>query len=149
PAATAWWRPGDILAFDFANGRYMRDGETASLGAARSASRTSPATWFTDAGILQPFDANVAAITDRGLYAGGQRVNKCRNFNANPTDLTGVSKAGDAAAMLTVVDDSAELAAAGLDGICTSGMAFKFDNSAGTSTSWLYIAGNSGNTNPH
>lgn len=149
PAATAWWRPGDILAFDFANGRYMRDGETASLGAVLSASRTSPATWFTDAGILQPFDANVAAITDRGLYAGGQRVNKCRNFNANPTDLTGVSKAGDAAAMLTVVDDSAELAAAGLDGICTSGMAFQFDNSAGTSTSWLYIAGNSGNTNPH
>lgn len=148
-AATVWWQPGDVLALDFANSRYMREGGTASLGAVLSASRTSPATWFTDAGILQPFDANVPAITDRGLYAGGQRVNKCRNFNANPTDLTGVSKAGDAAATLTVVEDSAELAAAGLGGICTSGMAFKLDNSAGSANAQAYVTGNSGNTNPH
>lgn len=148
-AATVWWQPGDVLALDFANSRYMREGGTASLGAVLSASRTSPATWFTDAGILQPFDANVPAITDRGLYAGGQRVNKCRNFNANPTDLTGVSKAGDAAATLTVVDDTAELAAAGLGGICTSGMAFKLDNSAGSANAQAYVTGNSGNTNPH
>ncbi|MAM94831.1 hypothetical protein [Parvibaculum sp.] len=74
-AATTWWQPGDVLAFDFANSRYMREGETASLGAVLSASRTSPATWFTDAGILQPFDANIPAITDGGLYVGEQRTN--------------------------------------------------------------------------
>lgn len=148
-AGTIWWQPGDVLALDFVNGRYMREGGAASLAAVLSASRTSPATWFTQADVLRTFAANAPAITDRGLYAGEQRINKCRNFNANPTDLTGVSKAGDAAATLTLVDDTAELAAAGLGEVCTSGMAFKLDNSAGATNAQAYVTGNSGNTNVH
>ena len=45
-AGTIWWQPGDVLALDFVNGRYMREGGAASLAAVLSASRTSPATWF-------------------------------------------------------------------------------------------------------
>ncbi|MBU2652632.1 MAG: hypothetical protein KKA81_17030, partial [Bacteroidetes bacterium] len=46
--------------------------------------------------------------------------------------------------------DSAELAAAGLGGICTSGKAFKLDNTfGGATTAYIPVSGVTGNTNPH
>ena len=85
-----------------------------------------------------------AGLMDR--MAGG---NKCLNHNANPTDLTGIYTGGDAAAVLSVVDDSTALAAAGLDGICTSGMVFKLDNSAGTDAAQAVVNGLAGTANQH
>jgi hypothetical protein len=64
-------------------------------------------------------------------------------------DTTNLTKSGDAAAVLSVVDDTAALTAAGLIGICTSGKVYKLDNSAGGSISWVQIAGNTNNVNPH
>ncbi|HEV7293104.1 MAG TPA: hypothetical protein VGN79_12365 [Devosia sp.] len=93
--------------------------------------------------------ANVLARSALGLQTVPTRVNKCTNRNANPVDLTNVSKAGDAAAVLSVVDDVAALAAAGLSGICTSGKVYKFDNSAGTGDAFLIVSGQVGNTNTH
>lgn len=66
------------------------------------------------------------------------RTNYCAAPNVNPVDLTGMTKGGSgaAAAVLSVVDDTAELAAAGLSALCTNGKVFKLDNSAGTSFAW-------------
>ncbi|MBU6234408.1 MAG: SGNH/GDSL hydrolase family protein [Alphaproteobacteria bacterium] len=84
-----------------------------------------------------------------GILMEGAVTNKCTNTNVNPTATTNITKAGDAAANFTVVDDATALAAAGLDALCTNGMAFKLDNSAGTSTAWVDIGGQTGNLNPH
>lgn len=77
------------------------------------------------------------------------RVNKSSNLNANPVDTTGMTRDGDAAAVISVVDDTAALAAAGLSSICSSGKVYKFDNSAGTTVATIDAAGTCGNTNPH
>ena len=95
------------------------------------------------------FPANAPLIGDGGLGVWEARTNKCTNFNANPTDLTGMSKSGDAAATLTVVDDVAALEAAGLQGLCTSGKVYALNNSAGSANAFVDISGVTGNTNAH
>ncbi len=84
-----------------------------------------------------------------GYLAEGQATNKVTARKANPTDTTNMFKAGDAASILSVVDDSAALAAAGLSGICTSGKVYKLDNSAGTVNAYMQFFGPTGNTNVH
>lgn len=131
-------------------GEFRLGGFVGQEGNILSVTRSSGIILPNKAGVMQSLDNNTLPRTDRGLYANEQRTNKCRNFNANPTDLTGMAKAGNAAATLTLVDDTAELAAAGLDDICTSGMVFKLDNSfGGATTSYVYLPGYCGNTNPH
>jgi len=76
------------------------------------------------------------------------RTNKCTCRKTNPTDTTNLTKSGDAAAVLSVVDDTAALAAAGLDKICTSGKVYKLDNSAGITAAQV-VNSVTGNTNPH
>lgn len=100
-------------------------------------------------GALTSFAANTIRQTDLGLLIEPARTNKCQRFNANPTNTTGMTLVGDAAATLTVVDDSAALAAAGLNTVCTSGKVFKFDNSAGTGNAFCIIPGAVGNLNQH
>ena len=74
-------------------------------------------------------------------------LNKCSNYNLNPTDLTGVTKGGDAASTLTLVDDSAnypdELKQVGNQQV------FCIDNSAGSTLAYANIAGGVANTNQH
>jgi len=77
------------------------------------------------------------------------RTNKCTCRKSNPVDTTNITKFGDAAAVLSVVDDTAALAAAGLSDICTSGMVYKLDNSAGTTEARANISGATGNINQH
>ena len=101
------------------------------------------------AGVYVPKAANELALTDLGLLTQPTRTNKNTSRNANPTDLTGVTKAGDAAAVLSVVDDTAALTAAGLSGICTSGKVYKLDNSAGTTNAQAGLSPATGNTNVH
>lgn len=84
-----------------------------------------------------------------GILIEGAVANKCTNTNVNPTTTANMTKAGDAAATLTVASDAAALATAGLDALCTSGMVYKLDNSAGTGTAYVDIGGTTGNTNPH
>lgn len=83
------------------------------------------------------------------LLMEGQSQNKITAKTANPVDTTGVTKSGDAAAVLSVVDDAAALAAAGLSATCSSGKVYKLDNSAGTGISYVVVAGLTGNTNVH
>jgi hypothetical protein len=114
-----------------------------------SLSRASPGYAQTLAGTWQSFGSNVLRITDQGLLIEEARTNKCTNFNANPTDTTNITLSGDAAATLTVVDDTAALAAAGLQNIATSGKVFKLDNSGGSGSADAIIGGATGNTNAH
>lgn len=85
----------------------------------------------------------------RGPLVEPARTNKVTCRKANPTDTTNITKSGDAAAVLSVVDDSAALAAAGLDKICTSGKVYKLDNSEGAATAIADFSGQTGNTNVH
>lgn len=84
-----------------------------------------------------------------GLLVEGSVVNKCTNTNCNPSATTNMTKGGDAASTLSVVSDSAALAKAKLDAICTNGNVFRLDNSGGSTTAYVDISGTTGNTNPH
>lgn len=97
-------------------------------------------------------EASGAAITDAiGYFGEPASTNKCTNYNANPdAGLVNTQKTGDAAATLTRVLDTTELALAGLDGVCTSGYVFKLDNSAGSTEAHAdMINGTVGNLNTH
>ena len=67
-------------------------------------------------------------------------------FN-NP--ITNMTLSGDTAAVLSIVDDTAELTSAGLLGVCNGGKVYKLDNSAGSGASYCAIGGATGNTNVH
>jgi hypothetical protein len=90
-----------------------------------------------------------AAGAPLGLLLEGAALNKCTNANCNPAGFTNMNKSGDAAGLLDIVDDSEALAAAKLDAICASGRVYILDNTAGTATVSVDIAGATGNTNPH
>lgn len=120
-----------------------------------SFTRASAASYMNESGQL----VSAAAHTPRfdhdahgnrlGLFIEGAITNKSTNYNANPTATTGFTTSGDAAGVLSVVDDSAALAAAGLDQICTSGKVYKADNAAGSGSFTVTFPGNVGNTNKH
>jgi hypothetical protein len=108
------------------------------------------------AGNVIQFATGVPRITNRGILVEEARTNKGTSHNANPTEAAGfvgnpvnMSKSGDAAGILSVVDDAAALAAAGLSGACTSGKAYKLDNTAGAANAIASINGTVGNLNAH
>ena len=139
------------LDVDFVKGRYALNGPySAAFPTGWTFSRSSQKLAASAAGVLMLFAAGLPAITDKGLLVEEQRTNKVTVNNANPVDTTGLTKAGDAASVLSVVDDVAALAAAGLSGICTSGKVFMLDNSLGVATaSVANNGGASGNVNVH
>lgn len=143
---------GPALDLDFAENRYGRGGERAATFAALSGttfSRTGAGTAFTTVGAIVAFAAGVARSTDAGLLLEPARTNKVTCHNANPTDLTNITKQGDAAATLSVVDDSAALSAAGLSAVCSAGKAFRLDNRGGSTNAIVAASGPVGNTNLH
>lgn len=146
------WAVGALHAFDFTSDQARFN--SAYVGPISntpnwSFSRASTGYALNAAGVWVAFSSGSPRRTDRGLLMEGAATNKCANYNANPTDTTGTTKGGDAAATLTVVDDSAALAAAGLSSICSSGKVYKLDNSGGASYATVQIGGATGNTNPH
>lgn len=114
------------------------------------------ATGFDADGTLRSYPVNTPVIPRGvGLLARGQRTNKDTNFNANPVDLTGVTLEGasggaaDPGVTLTLVDSPAQLAAAGLSGICTSGKVYRLNNPPGGSAARAVLNGVPGNLNSH
>jgi hypothetical protein len=133
---------------------YIKDGETYFDVWGAQLEVGSEATWYipTEATtVTKPAGvySRVNPLFVPGTLFEESRTNKCTCRKANPTDTSNITKSGDAAATLTVVDDTAALTAAGLDKICTSGKVYKLDNSAGTGNAFAVIAGVTGNTNKH
>jgi hypothetical protein len=125
---------------------------TQSLPSFVTFERNSPATYRNNQGKLVQASHNEPRIDHTedgkplGLFIEPASTNKCGNNNVNPVDTSGFSTAGTGT--LTIVNDSAELAAAGLEGICTSGLVFKASATSG-STFIVYAPGAVGNLNPH
>lgn len=140
------------LELNFIAGRYLVQGGGFSTLVGTSGvsfARASSGLAETASGVLVPFGSGLPRLTDRGLLIEEARSNKVTIHNANPVDLTGVTRSGDAASILSLVSDAAALAAAGLASVVTGGQVFKLDNSAGVTTAFATFAGATGNTNPH
>jgi hypothetical protein len=87
-------------------------------------------------------------ITNRGILVEEARTNKLTVRNATPVSATAnVTKTGDAAGVLTLENDTAALAAAGLTGVV--GQVWRLNNTAGTTVAVATIDGATGNTNSH
>ena len=116
---------------------------------------TPPLKYYrTSGGVLAASTALRCRHTSAGVREGivpePQRTNKITACKNNPTNLTGVTKTGNASAVLSVVDDSAELVAAGLSHVCTNGMVYKLDNNRGGATNaYMVFTATTGNTNAH
>lgn len=81
-----------------------------------------------------------------GLLIEPASVNKNTNYNANPTATTGFTTSGTGT--LSVVSDATELANAGLELLCTSGMVFKAQATTASAFT-VEFPGTTGNTNKH
>ena len=98
-------------------------------------------------GIVAQVGSNVPRYEPNGLTLEGSATNKVTCAKSNPADLTSISKTGDAAATLAVVDDSAALGAVGLSAFGPK--VYKLDNSAGLSDAYAVSQGTVANTNAH
>lgn len=153
--AADWWSfkyPGATMALDYCRDLYMIEGANippALINDYTPCARTSGGNAQTSTGLLINFAADTLRRTDQGLLVEISRTNKSTNYNANPTDFTNMADSGAAGAVFSVVDDSAEIAAAGLGNVCTTGNIFKIDNSGGAGDAWLGSTATVGNTNSH
>lgn len=146
PRRPAWVIPGAALDLDYANGRYFR-GYSRTISNISSFVRSGARTATGADGAVYEFGTGVRRIVPgRGLRVTAGAVNKCEAFTA-PSDLTGLTKTGDAAASLTVVDDSDNMPAWLV--ALTGGMVYKLDNSAGNGDAFVGVLGQTGNTNTH
>lgn len=145
----SWMEGGEVYGAEFSAGQYWRGDESALLAAVLATARASGASGINGSGVAKLFGNNAPVLlSGKGLDIwGASRLNKCQNFNANPTDLTNIALSG--AATLTVVSDVAALAAAGLSEICSGGKVYRLDNSASGSASTATFAGTPGNLNQH
>ena len=104
---------------------------------------------FTPSTTFKKYTRTNPATDMPGYLCEPARTNKVTCQKANPVDLSGLTKSGDAAAVLSVVDDTAALTAAGLIGICNSGKVYKLDNSLGVVRANALPLGITANINPH
>jgi hypothetical protein len=73
-----------------------------------------------------------------GNIQGSARIRQqLIGVTVNPTVITPWVKFGDAASVLTVVDDTAEIAAANLNSIATNGDVYRLDNTAGVTEAFI------------
>lgn len=142
---SGWWHPRSFASFDFERGRYFLRGVPREQGGLLSVTRSSPIILRDKAGIYQVLGVNELPRTDAGLYGNGQSQNKCVNDNANPSSTSGLNLTSGLA--VTTPVESALVAAAGLQNVCTSGRIYRA--SADGTTNTVTVSGTVGNTNPH
>lgn len=98
---------------------------------------------------LSATDASGVALSGMQLVLQPSVTNKVTCRKRNPTDITNLTKGGDAASVLSVVASSAALTTAGLATICSGGNVYKLDNSLGVAVATATAGGTTGNTNKH
>lgn len=116
--------------------------------------RGSTGTYWDASGVLRTAAANVPRIQHHpatgaweGLLLEGASTNLVTARKHNPTDLTGLSGTGISRA--SIVNDVAELAAAGLSAVCTNGQVYRIDNSDNSSDITIFVGGPVANTSAH
>jgi hypothetical protein len=138
-AAASVLRLSDIVGSSFA--------EQFSFSRSSSALYRDSAGMLRAAGIDAPrFDCSTG---ERRLMLAGSATNLVTARKHNPVDLSNITKAGDSAAVLSLVDDGTALAAAGLSALCTNAQVYKFDNSTGSANAWLNFQGGVASTSDH
>lgn len=100
-------------------------------------SRGSPTTGLNLDGTLVQATGDTMVFTDLGLFFGHGGINKVATYADTPIGLVGVDQVGDNAATISLIDDTAALTAAGLQGLVSSGKVIKVDNSHGTQSAWI------------
>jgi len=100
-------------------------------------SRGSPTTGLNLDGSVVTATGDGMVFTDLGLFFGHGGANKVANYGDTPIGLVGVDLVGDNAATISLVDDTAALTAAGLQGLVASGKVVKIDNSAGVGSAYI------------
>ncbi|GAA5231739.1 hypothetical protein FOZ76_11680 [Verticiella sediminum] len=119
-------------------------------------SRESAAWEFNGDGILMraapnvwPLEHDPATRQPLGRpHYGLALTNKVTARKHNPVSVEGLSNPGGQT-IVSIVDDTDALRAAGLLELCTNGMVYKIDNSASSSSIGVTISGRAGNLNPH
>lgn len=118
--------------------------------------RASDGIYRDSSGLYQIASPNAirAEYSSAGAFLGylfePEATNKVICYNANPdAGLTGVTKAGDAAAVVSRVLDVELLEQAKLNGICTNGYVLELDNSAGSGYAFMRLSETFGNLNVH
>jgi hypothetical protein len=145
------WKLGaGLLGIDFVLEAGYDDAAVALIGGTKTFTRASTA-WAFDAadGKLKPYATDTIRREVKGWLLEPQRTQKCTRNHLHGGAITGWTKTGDAASTLTAVADATELAAAGLDQICSDSYVLKLDNSAGITAAKATNAGTAGNTNQH
>lgn len=129
---------------------------TSALSPEITFERASSGTYTDSTGMLRQASTDIPRFNHNaegnklGLMIESAATNKTAAENANPADLTGLTVTTPGTGTAAIVDDSAALAAAGLDGVCTSGKVLHLDNSAdGSNSLTLTVDGTVGNTNNH
>lgn len=147
-----WYDPGTSLEIDFKGLRYRLNGvdtdASVSGWAGLFGTLSLPDQIFDRGdGVLKRTAANVLPIGLGGLIAEVTRTNRNTNFNAAPVTgvTTNLTKGGAAAATLSTLADSANLAAgifdASMSAVFTTGNAFILDNTAGATDAWVDFGG--------
>jgi hypothetical protein len=151
-----------IVDADFANNRYWFNGASYNTYADFATAIALTTTVDADGAYRNSYGKLIQATvntprldhdadgTPRGLALDGARINKVTARKHNPTDTTNVTldNATNGLATLTVVQDVAALAAAGLDLLCTNGNVYQLDNSLGDDDALATLT-TVGNTNAH
>ena len=120
-----------------------RYGEVTSASFARPGS----ATYTAASGEVEQVGVDVPRVGSTGWILEGSATNKVTCAKSNPQDLTNTNRSGEASAVISVVNDAAQLAAMGFSAFGSN--VYKIDNSAGSTSVWLWFVGQTGNTNQH
>jgi len=120
---------GYSVEADFALGYYRAgfvEGADPAILPGWTLARIGQANAYNAVGQLLSFATGVPRITTRGLLIEGPATNLCANYNANPTDTTGVEFVDfGSGSSFAVVDDATALNDAGLTAICSTGKVYR------------------------
>jgi hypothetical protein len=148
-----WVPRGASLALDFANARYWSGTQVRGALEALpgwSYSRSGQELAADAAGAYAAYAANVPAINSAGLAVWEARTNKSTNYNAAPTDLTGVSALGSSTlTVVTIANLPTAVRTALLAKVGAIPSAVYKVEATSTANSGIQFDGAVGNVNPH
>ena len=123
--------PGNGIQYEFTRGQYWLGSGPTAQGNVLTNVRNSDALFDNTAGVYSTFGPNVPAITDRGLYPGGQRTNLVPNNTYQGASVGGAFPTGWVVQNSTGVVWSVEGLGTGVDGLPYIDVRISGTNSSG------------------